>query len=395
MSKFDIIEIDKKDLRNALFITLILFGFYLFFIWEKTQAKDLIISSFYFLLIYFVFFSIDKKTVRQFLSNRISQGIKASLLFPLILLVIFYSYIIFNSDKSLSDTTLLFPFYIVFPVIIFYKRKNVARIDWLDFVTFALLLLPATLIKFEPNTSLPISGGGFDSVFRIIIILIAVYSFSIVREIDNIGFYAIFKVKYLCIALFSWISFYAIGAVIGFYFNFLKFVGYEEISVFFFINIFRKIITVFLHTAIFEELFFRGILQNLLAKRINQSFSWKKFWYWGFGILAIFSILIGYSLRGEFGWFPVTITTIIFVIAFIIEKKEFGPNGSFTSLAITSVIFGLVHFHAGSIIFVGLASVAGWAYGYTYYKTKNVFYAALVHSLVNNTYLFLGLELLK
>ncbi len=59
------------------------------------------------------------------------------------------------------------------------------------------------------------------------------------------------------------------------------------------------------------------------------------------------------------------------------------------------MIFGLVHYHAGSIIFVGLAAIGGWAYGYTYIKTKNVFYAALVHTLVNTSALMFGLELAK
>lgn len=66
-----------------------------------------------------------------------------------------------------------------------------------------------------------------------------------------------------------------------------------------------------------------------------------------------------------------------------LEKKQVQAVGTYTALAIISMIFGLAHYHKGSIIFVGLAAVAGWAYGYTYLKTKNVFYAAIVHSLVN------------
>jgi membrane protease YdiL (CAAX protease family) len=69
----------------------------------------------------------------------------------------------------------------------------------------------------------------------------------------------------------------------------------------------------------------------------------------------------------------------------LIERHKFEKLGTYTALAITSVFFGLVHFHSGSMLFVGLASVAGWAYGYTYLKTQNVFYAALVHTLVNSS----------
>ncbi len=159
--------------------------------------------------------------------------------------------------------------------------------------------------------------------------------------------------------------------------------------------IFSKILIVFLHTAIFEELFFRGLLQNLLAKRIYQSQKWLLFWKWGIIILLILSILTGCLMKGNYGWIIPSATIAIFIAAYLIEKKKIDIIGTYTSLAITSVIFGIVHFHAGSIVFVALASIAGWAYGYTYLKTKNVFYAALVHSLVNNTYLLLGIELLK
>jgi hypothetical protein len=53
-----------------------------------------------------------------------------------------------------------------------------------------------------------------------------------------------------------------------------------------------------------------------------------------------------------------------------------------------------VHYHAKSIIYIGLACVAGWAYGYTYIKTKNVFYSAVVHALVGTGAMIFGLKLI-
>ena len=87
-------------------------------------------------------------------------------------------------------------------------------------------------------------------------------------------------------------------------------------------------------------------------------------------------------------WFPALITVILFVSAYLIEKSGKYGMGIYTSLAITGVTFGLVHYHAKSIIYIGLACLAGWAYGYTYIKTKNVFYSALVHVLVNTCLLY-------
>ena len=78
-----------------------------------------------------------------------------------------------------------------------------------------------------------------------------------------------------------------------------------------------------------------------------------------------------------------------------IEKSGKSEMGVYTSLALTGVTFGLVHYHAKSIVYIGLACVAGWAYGYTYIKTKNVFYSALVHTLVNTSILIFGLKMMR
>ena len=100
-------------------------------------------------------------------------------------------------------------------------------------------------------------------------------------------------------------------------------------------------------------------------------------------------------MKGSMHWFPALITGLLFAAAYGLEKMKGTKDGGYTALAITSVIFGLVHFHSGSIIFTGLACIGGWAYGYVYLKTKNVFYCALLHALVNSTPLMLGLELAK
>lgn len=157
----------------------------------------------------------------------------------------------------------------------------------------------------------------------------------------------------------------------------------------------RNFVSVFLHTAFFEELVFRGLLQNMLAERVEKTRSFKTFWIWGLIILFVLSLWVGYSLKGSMQWFPALVTLLLFGTAFIIERMRESQIGTYTALAIISVFFGIVHLYNGSIIFVGLASIGGWAYGHTYIKTKNVFYATLVHELVNSSPLIFGLELMR
>lgn len=386
----------KKEIYQSVILTFALYFVFLSFTWNSTETTDILISSFYFVSAYLVFFLIGFPKVAKYLSALINFNIRKAIIFPIAVIIFYYSYIVLNGDNPLKGTTFLFPFFILFPTVIFIaKNDNLYKIDWIDFFTFTLFLLPTTLVKFEPNTNMPINGGGFDSLFRIVIIIVCVYSFSIVRKLNDVGFFPVFNLDFLKIAVISWLLFYAAALLIGVNFGFFKFIGYNDFSINFILSIFGKILIVFLHTAIFEELFFRGLLQNLLSKRIYQSQQWLIFWKWGMIILLILSILTGYFMKGNYGWVIPSATIAIFIAAYLIEKKKIDKIGTYTALAITSVIFGIVHFHAGSIVFVALASIASWSYGFTYLKTKNVFYAALVHALVNNTYLLLGIELLK
>ena len=386
----------KKIFTKSLVITFSLAFLLLIYIWDETSTFEIVSSFPYFIILYFIFFSIGNPTISDWFSRELNGELKRLILFPSILIIIYYSYIILNGANPFDGTNFLFPFLIYFPMLIYSSRSSESnKIDWIDFFTVTLFLLPITLVKFEPSTSIPFNGNGFDSVFRITIILTAVYSFSIVRGIKDVGFYPIFKWKYLGVALLSWVSFYSFAILVGYLTHFLEFVGHDSITADLLSKILWGLVSVFLHTAIFEELFFRGILQNMLAKKIKQSAQWKAFWGWGLGILFLFSLLVGYTIDGSLQWLPALMTLSIFIAAYLIEKNSKATLGAFTAMAIASVIFGLVHYHAGSIVYISLASLAGWAYGYTYYKTKNVFYSALVHALVNNTFLIVGIELLK
>jgi hypothetical protein len=196
-------------------------------------------------------------------------------------------------------------------------------------------------------------------------------------------------------ALWVWLAFYASVFAIGYSVDFIQFIGYEKTFAILIKSILFTMIGTFLHTALFEEVFFRGILQNMLARRIGQAKSWKTFWGAGFVLLLFSALLVGYTLEGKMKWFPALVTVLIFAAAYIIENSRKFEMGVYTSLALTGVTFGLVHYHAKSIIYIGFACIAGWAYGYTYIKTKNVFYSALVHMLVNTSVLIFGLKMMR
>lgn len=384
-----------KAVAKSIVYTILLAIVFLLFTWQTNTAIDLLIALPFFILLYFFFFTIDKPTVADWIRHKTKSDIRRLIIFPLLLLVLFYSYIAFNGENPLKGTLFLVPYLLFFPILAFAARHGKERIDWFDFLILFLFIFPVTLVKVDPSGNLPFNSGGFDSVYRITVMLAAIFAFSIVRNISDVGAYPVFKWRFLFTVLWVWAVFYICVFVIGYSVDFIKagngkgwdFVRIEAIT--------RKILSIFLHTALFEELVFRGLLQNMLQKRVAQARTWKSFWKWGLATLLVISILTGYSMKGTLQWFPALITLLLFGIAWYIENRQKQTVGVYTALAITSVIFGLVHFHSGSIIFTGLASIGGWAYGYAYLKTRNVFYAALLHALVNATPLIFGLELAK
>lgn len=386
----------KRKVIKSLIITSLLALLLLLFVWGETTISGFLSSIPFFIFLYFLFFSIGDPIISNWFQKELNGELKKNIIFPTLLIAVYYSYLLLNGANPFKGTNFLFPYLIYFPVLIFTARSSKSdNLDWIDFFTFVLFLLPTTLVTFEPGSSMPFNGNGFDSVYRLAIILTAVYSFSVIRGIKDVGFYPIFKWKYLGTALLSWAAFYSFAIVVGYLTNFMKIVGHDSITSELLSKIFWGLLAVFLHTALFEELFFRGLLQNMFSKKIEQTNNWKIFWKWGLGILILFSLLAGYTLEGGLQWLPALVTISLFIAAFVIERNGKSEVGAFTALAITSVIFALVHYHSGSIVYISLASIAGWAYGYTYYKTKNVFYSALVHTLVNNTALIIGIELMK
>ncbi len=388
-------ELSGELKKSALWTALLTLLFLLFYA-PVNGLTEMIIALPFFIVFYYCFFTIGKDSVSSWLRSRINGDVKKMILFPTILLFLYFSYVLINGQNPYHGTLALVPYLIFFPVLLFAARRHtVQKIDWLDFTAFVIYLLPTTLIEVNPAGDLPFKGESFDSIYRIILILSAVYAFGTVRGLKDIGFFPVFKWKFLWTAIWIWFAFYLFVLIIGFNVNFIRYVGHKVIDQALLHKIILTLIATFLHTAIFEELFFRGLLLNMLTKRIGQSKTWKIFWYWGLGLSIPLALMVGYTLKGGMQWFPTLMSVCLFAAAFFLEKANYAKSGVYTGLAITSTIFGLVHYHSGAIVYIGFACIAGWAYGYTYLKTKNVFYSAIVHTLVNSSVLIFGFEFIK
>lgn len=385
----------RAFVKSGIYTLLLSICFVVFSLKDNSSASILVAIPF-FIILYFTFFSLGKPVISNFLREKMQGNVKYIVPFPLLLSGLYFTYIVINGDNPLQGTSFLLPYLLFFPVLMLSVKNNSSpAINWIDFFTFFMFFFPVTLVKINFNGDLPYNTGGFDSVYRICVMLTAIYAFVTIRNLKDAGCYPTFNWKFLFTTLWVWMVFYISVFAIGYGIDFIKLSSNHHYDLAKFEKIATRFISIFLHTALFEELVFRGLLQNMLSKRIGQSATWQKGWYWGLGILIALAILVGFSMKGSMHWFPALITGLLFAAAYGLEKMKGTKDGGYTALAITSVIFGLVHFHSGSIIFTGLACIGGWAYGYVYLKTKNVFYCALLHALVNSTPLMLGLELAK
>jgi hypothetical protein len=194
------------------------------------------------------------------------------------------------------------------------------KFAWQDFVTLLGIALILELRVF--SGAWPYAGLG--SLPKLYLADIALYLYLIVRRIDGVGYSFIPQLDDIKVGVREWLFFLPFALVIGFATHFIWFVPrHPSIG-----HVAGALLITFLLTATPEELFFRGILQNLLTSRIGQT----------------------------------------------------------KALILTACLFGLSHFHKGATFnwrYVLIATIAGIFYGRAWQARRHLFASSLTHTLVD------------
>lgn len=387
----------KKEIGTSLVFVAVLAFIWLFYnqsLWD--DGLFFLFDVPVFILLYGVLFMVGVPIISQGIRYGTKASITRTLALPFLLVVIYYLYTGVHGQLKMEGSTLLLPYLLFFPILALYHRpKPYEQVSGWEIIVLILFLFPLTLIEFSGKSNLPLEGYHFDSVYRIIVMIIAVYAFVVVRRLRNVGFWLDLSFKKLWTTVWVWLIYLGIILLLGYFMDFFQSGDERTMTPEYFKKVVYRFLTIFLHTALFEELFFRGLLQNLLAKKIKQSANSLYYWMGGAISLWILALITGVIMDDGLIWFPLVMTFLIFMIAYVLAHFFSANQHHYLAMAITSVLFGLVHYHSGSVVFVGFAILAGWAYGYVYWKTSNVLYAALIHTLVNISPLLLGLELMK
>jgi membrane protease YdiL (CAAX protease family) len=212
---------------------------------------------------------------------------------------------------------------VLIPVVLsalFEFSKLEQKLAWQDVVVLLSLALILELRLLSGAWPYP----GLGSLPKLYLADVALYVYLVVRRLEGAGYSFVPSVSAFAIGLREWLFFAPIGIGLGLALHFIHFIPRHHSL----LDIIAGLIITFLLTAVPEELFFRGILQNLLEPRI----------------------------------------------------------GAWSSLLLTSALFGLSHFHKGAAFnwrYVLLAFLAGIFYGRAWRARRQLLASSTTHTLVD------------
>jgi membrane protease YdiL (CAAX protease family) len=264
------------------------------------------------------------KSMRPWLEQRLTGRAKPSIL----LIICCLPYLIYAAGtgdfrwiamaRLLGVAALLVLVYTRFPV------HDLSKLAWQDFIVAVWLISALLSRQLAGIWNVPVN---LDFMARLFLVVIGSWTWIFLRPVPDLGYEFSFSLKSLGAAAVSFAGFAVIAIPAGLAMHFIRwnprpggfgfFVDYIEI---------------FLFIALLEELFFRGFLQTLIARRIRSD---------------------------AYGHFLV------------------------------ACLFGLFHIlHAPfpNWRYVLLATIAGWFYGWAFIKGRNLMAPVLTHALVDTVW---------
>ena len=197
------------------------------------------------------------------------------------------------------------------------------RLGWEDAVAFLALAVPIVLHVFGNAWPQP----GLAGLPKLLLTDAALYLYLVVRKLPGVGYDLRLRLRDLAIGAREWIFFAPIAIALGFALGFLHWHHQMPAAS----RLLGGIGFTFVFIAIPEEIFFRGLLLNLLETRLRPR----------------------------------------------------------AALVVSAVLFGLSHFNKGSVFnwrYVLLAAIAGIFYGRAWRGQRRIGASAIAHTLVDVTW---------
>jgi uncharacterized protein len=258
-----------------------------------------------------------------------SFGTASGLLLGVIIFLLYLIYLFGTGTFALGRICAMAAFVFI-PLALGMSSQGAAPGSWQDFLTIAGVW---TFVKFGPSQYLwPFPGGRLSYIFTVLIAVdVAVAAFVLARQVKGIGYSIGWGNNWWIYVAGSFLLFGCIAIPLGMKIHFIAFTPqWSRWSSFLGLSV-----AILVFTAWPEELLFRGLLQNLLARASKSDLA---------------------------GWWT------------------------------SSLLFGLSHITNGGFPnwrYVILATIAGLFYAWTWRRTGSIFASALVHAAVDVTWHFL------
>ncbi len=194
------------------------------------------------------------------------------------------------------------------------------KLLWQDTVVLFALALLLELRVFRGAWPHP----GLGSLPKLYLCDVALYLYLVVRDLKGVGYSLMPNVSAFAIGVREWLYFLPFAFGLGFALHFISFHPRVHSAA----HIAAEVLVTYLLTAVPEELFYRGLLQNLLEPHL----------------------------------------------------------GGFRALTVASLMFGLSHFHKSAAFnwrYVLLASIAGIFYGRAWRARRQLLASSVTHTLVD------------
>lgn len=268
------------------------------------------------------------------LRHRAGQSALFALALPLLLLIPYLIYAAVTRTFSIV-AALKLAGYLLAPTALLLPGRSRPRpaANWRDWLAMACIAVPIPAHWLAGVWLWPYGPQDLYFFLPLTAVSVAVYGFAVVRNLDDVGYKLLWRGGDVVTGVSNWVMFSVLGIPLGYALHFIRF-HRHHVSVGGFLADFLGI---YLTIAIPEEVFFRGILQNLLEKTIHR-----------------------------------------------------GPPGRY-GLLIASVIFGASHFHHPPVPnwrYMVMASVAGIFYGLAYQRRRRTSASGLTHALVDTVWHF-------
>ena len=302
-------------------------GAALYAVWEGYGGRAFAITLTVFAILLLVMLSFAARGVADGLAARFGAG--SGFLLGALLFVTFVLYLVGTGTFAMQRAAALAGFIFV-PLGLAASSAAAAAGSWQDFFTIAGLW---AFVKFGPRGWMwPYPGDGLTKVFTVLMAVdVALATFLLARRWKGVGYSIGWGNRWGIYVLGSFGAFGCVAIPLGIQMKFIAFepqVGHST-------GLLLGSLGILVFTAWPEELLFRGLLQNGLARASKSEFA---------------------------GWWT------------------------------ASMLFGMSHItNLGfpNWKYVILAAIAGLFYGWAWRKTGSIFASALVHAAVDVTWHFL------